>query len=488
MSRAAENADALVIFGASGHLALTMLLPSLYNLDADALLEGSFPIVGVARTRMSTDEFRDGVRGEICKRVDHLDDKAWARFAARLDYLPLDATSAEGLKPLAAKLHNANVHTPIYYLATSPTVYPAIAAALTTAGLAAPPARIALEKPIGKSLETSRVINDAVAEGFSEDRVFRTDHYLGKETVQNLIALRFANALFEPLWNSVTVDHVQITVAETEGVGDRWPYYDEYGALRDMLQNHMMQLLCLVAMEPPSDLDPDSVRNEKIKVLRSLRPIEGAAARDNLVRGQYLAGVMEGARVPSYAEERGQETDTETFVAARVEIDNWRWAGTPFYLRTGKRLYERRTQIVIQFRDVPHSIFDTRADNDIAPNRLVIDLQPDEDISLLLMNKTPGLDGVRLRPVELSLSAANGGKNDKARRRIAYERLFLDLIKDNKTLFVRRDEVERAWEWVDDIAQVWRELGQPPRGYAPGSWGPPGAAGLIERSGRAWHG
>ena len=389
------KADALVVFGASGDLALTMLLPSLYNLDSEDLL-GDIWIIGCARKEMSRDAFLDLVRKNVGERGGGtINEHCWRRFSQRLDYQALDATNPEALAALATTLKGLSAQTTIFYVATSPTLYIPISDALLASGLAAPPARLALEKPIGKCLDTSRAINDAVARGFAEDRVFRIDHYLGKETVQNLIALRFANALFEPLWNSVTVDHVQITVAETEGVGARWPYYDEYGALRDMLQNHMMQLLCLVAMEPPSDLDPDSVRNEKIKVLRSLRPIEGPNARDYVVRGQYLSGMMDGARTPSYAEERGKESDTETFVAARVEIDNWRWAGTPFFLRTGKRLAERRTQIVIQFRDVPHSIFDQRADNDIVANRLVIDLQPDEDISLLLMNKTPGLDGVR---------------------------------------------------------------------------------------------
>jgi glucose-6-phosphate 1-dehydrogenase len=483
------KADALVVFGATGHLALNMLFPSLYNLDSDHLLDERFTIIAAARAPQSHADFLAQMRATVTARAGQpVEDICWARFAARLTYLALDATTAEGMAALADRLRRAEVKAPVFYVATSPTLYGPISIALTDAGLAAAPASIALEKPIGRSLATSRAINDIVARGFSEDRVFRVDHYLGKETVQNLIALRFANALFEPLWNSLTIDHVQITVAETGGVGERWPYYDEYGALRDMLQNHMMQLLCLVAMEPPSDLDPDSVRNEKIKVLRSLRPIDAATARDAVVRGQYLAGVMDGARTPSYVEERGADTQTETFVAARVEIDNWRWAGTPFFLRTGKRLPERRTQIVIQFRNVPHSIFDQRADHDIVPNRLIIDLQPDEDISLLLMNKTPGLDSVRLRPVRLSLSDADAPDGTRGRRRIAYERLLLDLIHDNKTLFVRRDEVERAWAWIDDIAAAWAESGQPPRAYAPGTWGPPGAAGLIERSGRAWHG
>ncbi|HQP19016.1 MAG TPA: glucose-6-phosphate dehydrogenase, partial [Phenylobacterium sp.] len=316
----------------------------------------------------------------------------------------------------------------------------------------------------------------------------RIDHYLGKETVQNLIALRFANTLFEPLWNNLTIDHVQITVAETEGVGDRWPYYDEYGALRDMLQNHMLQLLCLVAMEPPADMDPDSVRNEKVKVLRSLRPFTRAEVAANSVRGQYTPGVVGGKEVSGYEAERGQKSDTETFAALRVDIDNWRWAGVPFFLRTGKRLPERRTQIVIQFKGVPHSIFGATAQADMVANQLIIDLQPDEDIELVLMNKAPGIsqEGMRLQSLPLSLSLLKAYSGPGARRRIAYERLFLDVISGNSTLFVRRDEVEQAWTWVDGVAAAWAESGMAPKPYAAGSWGPAGAFALIERSERAW--
>jgi glucose-6-phosphate 1-dehydrogenase len=302
------------------------------------------------------------------------------------------------------------------------------------------------------------------------------------------LALRFANTLFEPLWNNLTIDHVQITVAETEGVGERWPYYDEYGALRDMLQNHMLQLLCLVAMEPPSDMEPDSVRNEKVKVLRSLRPFTRAEVQKESVRGQYTAGVVGGQAAPAYQAERGDPSDIETFVALRADIDNWRWAGVPFFLRTGKRMPERRTQIAIQFKPVPHSIFGQAASDDLTANRLVIDLQPDEDIELLLMNKAPGLSagGLRLQSLPLSLSLLSTYEGPGARRRIAYERLLLDVIAGNSTLFVRRDEVEAAWRWVDGVADAWRQAGMAPRPYAAGSWGPAGAFALIERSERAW--
>jgi glucose-6-phosphate 1-dehydrogenase len=301
--------------------------------------------------------------------------------------------------------------------------------------------------------------------------------------VQNLLALRFANALFEPLWNNLSIDHVQITVAETEGVGDRWPYYDEYGAIRDMVQNHILQMLCLVAMEPPSDLEPDSVRNEKVKVLRSLRPITRAEVTQATVRGQYTSGVAGGAAAEGYVEERGAPTDTETFVAVRADVDNWRWAGVPFFLRTGKRLPERRTEIVIQFKPVPHSIFTGDSRADLTPNQLVIRLQPEEDMSLSIMNKAPGL-GMRLEALPLSLSFGGAGEQ---RRRIAYERLLLDALQNNSTLFVRRDEAEKAWEWIDGITDAWARAGMTPKPYAAGTWGPAGAFALLERSERAWH-
>jgi glucose-6-phosphate 1-dehydrogenase len=435
---------------------------------------------------MSREVYVGQVREGLDVRAEGVDAQVWARFSARLDYVPADAGSAEGLARLKPAL--AKSARPIFYLALSPSLYGKVSAALGAAGLAGPDSRIVLEKPIGRDLESSLAINAAVGDVFAEQRIFRIDHYLGKETVQNLIALRFANSLFEPLWNNLTIDHVQITVAETEGVGERLSYYDEYGALRDMLQNHMLQLLCLVAMEPPSDMQPHSVRNEKVKVLRSLRRFTRAEAQQTSIRGQYGPGVSGGREVPGYTAERGRESGAETFAALRVDIDNWRWAGVPFFLRTGKRLPERRTKIVIQFKGVPHSIFGGQAREDLSANRLVIDLQPDEDIELTLMMKSPGLSqaGMRLQSLPLSLSLLKAYSGPGARRRIAYERLLLDVINGASALFVRRDEVEEAWRWVDGVAAAWAEAGMEAKPYPAGSWGPAGAFALIERSGRAW--
>ncbi|HXA38235.1 MAG TPA: glucose-6-phosphate dehydrogenase [Phenylobacterium sp.] len=479
-------ADAIVLFGATGDLSRRMLLPSLYFLDADGLLPVGFNILATARAQHSRDEFVDQVRAILDARPEAVDDAVWARFSGRIDYVACDATTADGAALL--KPHLDGRGRPMFFLAISPSLYSRVCAALAASGLATEESRIVLEKPIGRDLESSRQVNEAVGAVFAEDRIFRIDHYLGKETVQNLIALRFANTLFEPLWNNLTIDHVQITVAETEGVGDRWPYYDEYGALRDMLQNHMLQLLCFVAMEPPADMDPRSVRNEKVKVLRSLRRFTRADAQNASVRGQYTKGVVGGKEAAGYETERGQPTGAETFAALRVDIDNWRWAGVPFFLRTGKRLPERRTQIVIQFKPVPHSIFGDGARDDLVANRLVIDLQPDEDIALTLMNKSPGISrgGMRLQSMPLSLSLLRAYEGPGSRRRIAYERLLLDVVHGNSTLFVRRDEVEEAWRWVDGVADAWAEAGMAPKPYAAGSWGPSGAFALIERSERAW--
>jgi glucose-6-phosphate 1-dehydrogenase len=481
-----RQADAIVLFGATGDLARRMLLPSLYFLDADGFLPDGFRIVATARGEMSTEAFLDQAHKILSERPEGLDAKVWGRFAKRLTYVGADATSAEGASRLKPALEGCVA--PFFFLAVSPSLFEKICVALAAAGIATDDTRIVLEKPIGRDLETSRHINTALGTVFDEQQIFRIDHYLGKETVQNLIALRFANAFFEPLWNNLTIDHVQITVAETEGVGARWPYYDEYGALRDMLQNHMLQLLCLVAMEPPADMEPDSVRNEKVKVLRSLRRFTRIDATEKSVRGQYTPGVVAGKAAEGYEAERGQRSGTETFVALRADIDNWRWAGVPFFLRTGKRMPEKRTSVAIQFKPVPHSIFGQASIHDLAPNRLVIDLQPDEDISLTLMNKAPGLSsgGMRLQSLPLSLSLLRAYEGPGARRRIAYERLLLDVIQGDATLFVRRDEVEEAWRWVDGVADAWAEAGMAPKPYAAGSWGPSGAFALIERFGKAW--
>ncbi|MCS6624472.1 glucose-6-phosphate dehydrogenase [Roseibacterium beibuensis] len=480
---------ALVLFGGGGDLAMRMLLPSLYFLEHDGLLPDGLKIIGAARSDESREEYVAKVRQSVeakARADDAWSIEAWERMAARLDYLAVDATSAESLKPLKDKVGDGACTS---FLAVSPSLYARIVTAMRSAGLAEADDRVVLEKPVGRDLDTFREIDDAVSDAFSEQQVFRIDHYLGKETVQNLIALRFGNTIFEPLWNNLSIDHVQITVGETVGVGDRWPYYDEYGALRDMLQNHMLQLLCLVAMEPPSDLDPDSVRNEKVKVLRSLRRISHEEAERVTVRGQYVAGTVEGKSVPSYDDERGEDSDTETFVAVRADIDNWRWAGVPFFMRTGKRLPEKRTEIVIQFKPVPHSIFGQGERGSIEANRLVIELQPEEDISLSVMNKKPGLDQrMRLQPIRMSLS---WGQNDKdanpPRRRIAYERLLLDALHGDSTLFVRRDEAEQAWKWVDEVSEAWAGAAFKPHDYAAGTWGPEAADLLLSRTGREWN-
>jgi len=463
-----------------------MLLPSLYHLEIDRLLPEGLRVLAVGRAAGDGEGFRTDVRAALEKR-GAFDEAAWARLAGRLDYCATDAATAEGARLLGERI--GPVGDLVFFFALSPSLFAPVCRALKAAGLTGERTRLVLEKPIGRDLESSRAINAAIAEAVPENRVFRIDHYLGKETVQNLIALRFANTLFEPLWTSRSIDHVQLTVAETHGVGERWPYYDDYGAIRDMLQNHMLQLLCLVAMEPPSDLEPDAVRNEKVKVLRSLRPFTRVSASQDSVRGQYGAGVVDGTSAPSYESEVGRPSGTETFVALTAWIDNWRWAGVPFFLRTGKRLAERRTEIVIQFKPVPHSIFGGEAANDLVANRLVITLQPNEDISLTLMNKRPGLtqEAMRLQPLPLSLSLAAALGEESGRRRIAYERLLLDALRGDQTLFVRNDEVEAAWRFVDGVADAWTQAGMTPRLYPAGSWGPAGAFALIERTGRTWH-
>jgi glucose-6-phosphate 1-dehydrogenase len=473
---------AIVIFGATGDLARRMLFPSLFFLEQDGLLPPDLAIVGCSRAEIGTEKFRQTVEGAVRERTGAaFRDETWDKIATRIVHAAVDATAAPSFANLDPVL--TGVKETIFYLSTSPSHFGAICENLKARGLANGNSRVMVEKPLGRDLASCRAINDALSKAFSEEHIFRLDHYLGKEAVQNLLALRFANTFFEPLWNKDNIAQVQITVAETVGVEDRWSYYDEYGAIRDMVQNHLLQLLCLVAMEPPPSLDADAVRNEKVKVLRSLRPITGRDTERMTVRGQYRAGVSEARAVPGYADESGaRQSMTETFVALRTNIDNWRWAGVPFYLRTGKRLPHRRSEIVIQFRDVPHSIF---SGSDLLANRLTIRLQPEEQISLLLMNKTPELERMDLKPLALNLSlsdAFSGG-----RRRIAYERLLLEALNNKPTLFVRRDEAEAAWTWIDEIVSGWKRGGAEPTPYAAGSWGPAGVFALTERDGHSWY-
>ena len=475
------TADRLLLFGATGDLAQRMLLPSLCALHADKLVPENLEIVGTARQPLDDAGYRNFAREALEKFMPAERRGSMATFLNRLTYQPLDANDTAGYAALAGKVGTPNQGLAIF-LSTAPNLFEPTIAGLAAGGLAGETTRIGLEKPLGTCLETSREINDAVARAFPENRTFRIDHYLGKETVQNLLALRFANILFEPLWNAAHIDHVQITVAETVGLEGRVGFYDGAGALRDMVQNHMLQLLALVAMEPPANFDATAIRDEKVKVLRTLRPV----TPDETVTGQYRAGAISGQPVPGYDEELGQNSDTETFVAIKAHLDNWRWKGVPFYLRTGKRMPERRTEIVVQFRNVPHSIFAGKGAQTV-PNQLLISLQPHEDIRLSLMAKVPGLDrdGIRLRsvPLDIAMPDAFAGST----KRIAYERLLLDLIEGDQTLFVRRDEVEAQWDWIDGIRSSWAESGVTPKSYTAGSWGPSAAIALTERDGVHWH-
>ncbi|HKX78564.1 MAG TPA: glucose-6-phosphate dehydrogenase [Novosphingobium sp.] len=474
-------ADRVLLFGATGDLAKRMLLPSLCALDADGLLNPRLEIVCSARSDFNDQTYRNFAREAVEHYLPHERRPGMASFLNRLSYQPLDASSLDGFDRLAKKVGRPEQGLATF-LSTAPSLFEPTIRGLKQSGLADGNARIGLEKPLGIDLKSSCVINDAVAAAFPEDRIYRIDHYLGKETVQNLLALRFANALFEPLWNAAHIDHVQITVAETVGLEGRVGFYDEAGALRDMVQNHMLQLLALVAMEPPARFDATAVRDEKVKVLRALRKV----ASGETVTGQYRAGAIGGGAVPGYDDELGRDSDTETFVAIKAHIDNWRWKGVPFYLRTGKRLPERTTEIVIQFKPVPHSIFSGRGAQ-TRPNRLVIGIQPEENLTLSLMVKVPGLDrdGIRLRsvPLDIALDDAFVG----TQRRIAYERLLLDLVEGDQTLFVRRDEVEAQWQWIDAIRARWDEDAVAPQAYTAGSWGPSASIALAERDGVSWH-
>jgi glucose-6-phosphate 1-dehydrogenase len=473
----------LVIFGGTGDLAVRKLLPALFHRFVDGQIQPSSRLIGVAREGLDDAGYRDLVRTSVEKGVSHVAPAQLDAFIQMVAYRPLDARKEEGWDEFAALMQQQAQHIRVFYLSTAPDIFTDICQRLGSLGLNGERSRVVLEKPIGRDLESANAINDAVARVFNESQTYRIDHYLGKETVQNLLALRFGNALFEPLWNAQHIDHVQITVAETVGVGHRAGYYDRAGALRDMVQNHILQLVCMLAMEPPSSLAPDAVRDEKLKVLRSLRPINASNAGNLTVRGQYRAGAAEGQGVPGYLDELGSDqSKTETFVALKAEIGNWRWAGVPFYLRTGKRLPNRVSEIVVTFRALPHSIFDP-TNGPLLPNRLTLRLQPDEGVKLWLTIKHPGPGGLRLRhvPLDMSFAAAFGVQQPDA-----YERLILDVVRGNPTLFMRRDEVEAAWNWAGPILEAWEGSGDTPKPYTAGTWGPSAAVALIERDGRTW--
>ncbi len=471
----------LVIFGGTGDLAYRKLLPALLRRHADGQIPAGSRIVGVAREALDDAGYRKQLQAAL---ADVADAKTLEAFLQQVGYRSLDARKDAGWDAFAEMIGEQPEHVRVFYLSTSPELFVDICGRLGHYRLNEGKARVVLEKPIGRNLASANQINDAVGQVFDESQTFRIDHYLGKETVQNLLALRFGNALFEPLWNNGHIDHVQITVAETVGVGHRAGYYDHAGALRDMVQNHMLQLLCMVAMEPPSSLAPDAVRDEKLKVLNSLTPVDDSNAAQLTVRGQYRAGNADGQHVPGYLDElKDGKSNTETFVALKAGIANWRWAGVPFYLRTGKRLPNRVSEIVVAFKPVPHSIFDSSAGT-LAQNRLVLRLQPDEGVKLWLTIKHPGPGGLRLRhvPLDMSFAEAFGVQQPDA-----YERLLLDVVRGNPTLFMRRDEVEAAWRWADPILAAWAASGEPPRPYTAGTWGPSASVALIERDGRTWN-
>ncbi len=476
----------LLLFGATGDLAQRMLLPSLYGLHADNLLPEGLTITGTARSEHDDKSFRKFARHALDEFLpeDRKDEKAVASFLERIGYQALDVSEPEHYKELAAKVGDVSGGLAIF-LSTAPSLFEITIKGLESVGLTGETVRIGLEKPLGYDLESSREINDAVAYAFAEDRIFRIDHYLGKETVQNILALRFGNSFFEPVWNARGIDNVQITIAETVGLEDRAGYYETSGALRDMVANHMLQLLALVAMEPPARFDGNAIRDEKAKVFRSLRHMTPEEVPHMTVTGQYGSGAIGDKVVKSYTDELGKPSTTETFVAIKAHVDNWRWQGVPFYIRTGKRMAVRRSEIAIQFKAVPHSMFSSRGGT-LQPNMLIIRLQPEEYVQLLVMAKEPGLDrdGIRLKevPLNLSMDAEFAG----SRRRIAYERLLLDLIEGDQTLFVRRDEVEAQWQWIDAIREGWAQNDVKPKAYASGTWGPSSGVALTERDGVTW--
>ena len=472
----------MIIFGGGGDLSARKLLPALYMAHLHCNLPADTRIIAIGRKDWTRDQYLSFMQEHSRPFVDNkaMDVQAWDRFLALFDYVRIDIGSAGDYRRLAATAR-ADARR-VFYLATSPELFTTICDNLAAAGLVDEHSRVVLEKPLGHDLASAKAINASVGNHFAEGQIYRIDHYLGKETVQNLMVLRFGNAIFGPLWQAPYIKSVQITVAETVGVGSRAGFYDQTGALRDMVQNHLLQLLCIVAMEPPVSLDPDAVRDEKRKVLRSLRPMSVADIARDTVRAQYTAGAVDGEPVKGYLEEDNVPPDSraETFVALRAHINNWRWANVPFFLRTGKRLPKRRSEIVIDFADLPFSIIPSGPRS--YGNRLIIQLQPEESIQLQMLAKEPG-SGMHMLPVNLNLDLQQA---ITGRRAEAYERLLIDVIRGRLTHFMRRDELEAAWAWVEPILAGWKELGDRPRSYTAGTYGPAASSALMARENMAW--
>ena len=476
----------LVIVGGEGDLAFRKLYPALYSLHREKLLADSTKVVAFGRGKFEPQAFLDLMKewAQKSEYVKDFDSATWDAFCKRVIQFAGDATSAADIKKLDKEMGGGDT---VFYLSTPPSIFAPICEAMRKAGVVTKHTRLVVEKPLGTSLETFNQINNTLFKTFEEHQIYRIDHYFGKETVQNLLALRFANILFEPLWNRNYVDHVQVTVAESVGVGGRWSYYNESGALRDMVQNHLLQLVCLVAMEFPARNKADDIRDEKLKVIRSLKEIDVTNVRENTVKGQYVSGSVGNELVPGYLDEKDAtdgSSDTDTFVAVKAEIENSRWAGVPFYLRTGKRMSQRYSEIVIQFKPVVFKFIDV-SPNDINNNRLVIRLQPNEGIQLNLMNKVPGLsESFSLQNVDLNLSFEEAFEEHRSPS--AYERLLLDVTRGDQTLFMRSDELRAAWRWVDGIIEGWKVTKQPTQSYRAGAMGPDDALALMIRDNRRW--
>lgn len=471
----------LVLFGATGDLVRRKLLPALYNAFVDQNFSNDARIFCIGRNDITTEEFCANALQYALEAKQTVDLEHWKNFVTQIHYLQMDLLNLNDYTKLVETLDTNR--TNIYYLSTAPSLFKTISSNLANVSLNHEKARIVLEKPLGNDLESSEDINNFVAQYFKENQIYRIDHFLGKESVQNLMAIRFGNTLFEALWRRQWVHSVQITVAEDLGVGSRGDFYEKTGALRDMLQNHLLQMLCIVAMEPPSSLDADVIRDEKLKVLRSLKPLTEDDVLQNVIRGQYKSGAINGQPVKGYLEEDkvAPKSLTETFVALKAEIQNWRWAGVPFYLRTGKRMQEKVAEIVIQFKDIPFKIFPTSGRN--SGNRLIIRIQPEETVQLFFSAKEPG-DTNRLQPVYLDLDF---NEMFTSRRTDGYERLLLDVIRGNLSLFVRRDEQIAAWKWVMPILETWENQKIAPRQYASGTWGPASSSAMLARDGVYWH-
>ena len=472
----------LYLFGGTGDLSTRKLLPALFRQETISSISSESQIIAIGSREFTDNRYISMVKESLRANFHGFDENgdAWKRFSMRLSYKKLDITSDDDWKNFGDISQNRPT---IFYLATPPNLYKVISKSLKSGGLINTNSRIVVEKPIGSNLESAIEINNMLAESFKENQIYRIDHYLGKEAVQNLLAMRFANTIFEQSWSNSAIDHIQITVAEDLGVEERGGYYDEIGALRDMVQNHLLQILCLIAMEPPVSINSESVRDEKLKVLKSLAPFNSETIKTNSVRARYIDGMSKGSVACAYVDESGvhSNNNTETFVSLKASINNWRWSGVPFYLRTGKRMKSKSSEIVVRYKRVPHNIFSD--ESSIEPNQLVLRIHPDEGIVLNLNTKEPDVTGFNLEELPLDL---NLHEYHEIGHQDCYERLLLDVIKGNPALFVRRDEVEASWKWIDNIINLWSSENIPMEDYISGGWGPSNSDLLLKRDYRSW--